>query len=162
MAELLERFTQEIITERDLRKMMPEWPSSLVRDYIAFKRNVFITAETVGNIDDRLDAIELRLDLVEARLDLVEARVTYLEGSIVVTAIDVTAVGNTTIICTDALTVTMAASPLEKDVVKVKATNGNVTISGNGNTIDGETSVIIRRNFTGLDMVYSSNGWSIV
>ena len=82
----------------------------------------------------------------------------------IVTAVDVTAEGNTTIICTDALTVTLNASPLDKDLVKVKQTNGNVTIDGNGNNIDGDSSVIIRRNFTGLDMVYSSvlGAWSIV
>ena len=154
---LLERFTQEVVTERELKKLMPEWPSSLIRDYIAFKRNVFISAEIIGGMEERLD-------IIEAALIILAARIAYLEGSIVVTAVNVTASGNTTIICTDALTVTMNSTPLDKDLVKVKARNGNVTIDGNGNNIDADSSVIIRRNFTGLDMVYSSvlSAWSIV
>ncbi len=158
MAEpLLERFTQEVITERELKKLMPEWPSMMIRDYISFKRNTIITAVSVGDSDDRLDAIE-------AELIVLAARITYLEGTIVVTAVNVTATGNTTIICTDKLTVILATTPLDKDLVKVKQTNGNVTINGNGKNIDGDSSVIMRRNFTGLDMVYSSvlGAWSIV
>ena len=120
--------------------------------------------DNIGSQQDQIDAIKLRLDAIEGRLDAVEARLTYLEGTMVVTAVSVTATGNTTIICTDALTVTFDASPLDKDLVKVKARNGNVTIDGNGKNIDGNDSVIIRRNFTGLDMVYSSelDAWSIV
>jgi len=120
--------------------------------------------DQVSDIVIDLDQINDRLDLIESRLDLVEARVTYLEGSIVVTAVNVTASGNTTIICTDALTVTLNTNPLDKDLVKVKQTNGNVTIDGNGNNIDGDSSVIMRRNFTGLDLVFSSSAdaWFIV
>ena len=115
-------------------------------------------------INDRLDAIELRLTAIEAELIVLAARIAYLEGTMIVTAVDVTAAGNTTIICTAALTVTLAADPLDKDLVKVKQTNGSVTISGNSKNIDGDSSVIMRRNFTGLDMVYSStaDAWFIV
>ena len=164
MPDLIEDFTQEVVTERELKKLRPDWPSALIRDYISFKRNVFITASETGDNGDRLDAIELRLDLIEAALIIINARLTYLEGTMVVTAVNVTASGNTTIICTDSLTVTMALNPLDKDLVKVKQTNGNVTIDGNGNNIDGDSSVIMRRNFTGLDMVYSStaDAWFIV
>ena len=120
--------------------------------------------DEVSEIAIDLDTINDRLDAIKLRLDSLEARVTYLEGTIVVTAVNVTAAGNTTIICTAAVTVTLAAEPLNKDLVKVKQTNGNVTIDGNGNNIDGDSSVTMRRNFTGLDMVYSSvlGAWSIV
>jgi len=120
--------------------------------------------DQVGEIVLDLTTVNNRLDAIEDRLDLLEPRVTYLEGTIVVTAANVTAAGNTTIICTAAVTVTLAADPLDKDLVKVKATNGNVTIAGNGNNIDGDSSVTMRRNFTGLDMVYSSSAdaWFIV
>lgn len=120
--------------------------------------------DKVSDILIDLDEVNNRLDEIDNRLDLLDARVTYLEGSLVVTAVNVTASGNTTIICTDTLTVTLALSPLDKDLVKVKATNGNVTIAGNGNNIDGDGSVIMRRNFTGLDMVFSStaDAWFIV
>lgn len=106
---------------------------------------------------DEIDAILIRLDEIEARLD-------YLEGSTIVTAIDHTTEGNQTVICTASLTVTLALDPLDRDLVVIKATNGNVTINGNGNNIDGDNTVIIRRNFTGLDMQYSleADAWFIV
>ena len=112
----------------------------------------------------RVAALELRMSIVELRLDLVEDRVTYLEGTTVVTAVDVAASGNQVIICTDSLTVTMALAPLDKDVVEVKATNGKVIIDGNGNTIDGSSTVTIRRDNTGLSMEYSStaDAWFII
>ena len=45
MANTIENFTQEVVTERELRVLMPDWPPSLIRDYIAFKRNLVTTAE---------------------------------------------------------------------------------------------------------------------
>jgi len=113
--------------------------------------------EASDGTQDQIDNINIRLDELEARLD-------YLEGTTVVTAVGHTAEGNQTVICTDSLTVTLALEPLDRDLVVIKATNGNVTISGNGNNIDGNSSVIIRRNFTGLDMEYSSeaDAWFIV
>lgn len=45
MANTVDDFTQEVITERELRILMPDWPPSLVRDYIAFKRNLVTTAD---------------------------------------------------------------------------------------------------------------------
>ena len=125
---------------------------------------IFDGGEAIEDILLAIIEIELRLDIAEIRLDLLEARVTYLEGSTVVTAIDVTAEGNQLIICTDALTVTMNAEPLDKDVVEVKATNGKVIINGNGNTIDGESTITIRRNNTGLSMEFSTtaDAWFII
>jgi len=113
---------------------------------------------------EAIEAILLAIIDIELRLDLLEDRVTYLEGTTVVTAIDVTATGNQVIICTDILTVTMAATPLDKDVVEVKATNGQVIIDGSGNTIDGSSTVTIRRDNTGLSMEYSSvaDAWFII
>ena len=57
------------------------------------------------------------------------ARIAYLEGTIVVTAVNVTATGNTTIICTDSLTVKMNSTPLDKDLVK-EYKEGIIALSG--------------------------------
>ncbi len=112
----------------------------------------------------RVIALELRMAAVELRMTVVEDRVTYLEGSTVVTAVDVTAEGNQVIICTDAVTVTLALSPLDKDVVEVKRTNGLVTVAGNGNTIDGSSEITLTRDFIGYSMEYSStaDAWFIL
>lgn len=45
MVSTVDDFTQEVITERELRILMPDWPPSLVRDYISFKRNLVTTAD---------------------------------------------------------------------------------------------------------------------
>ncbi len=112
----------------------------------------------------RVDALELRMDAVELALQLLQDRVTYLEGSTVVTAVDVTAEGNQVIICTDAVTVTLALAPLDKDVVEVKRTNGLVTVAGKGNTIDGSSEITLTRDFIGYSMEYSStaDAWFIL
>ena len=55
-----------------------------------------------GGGTDKVSEIELDLDTINERLSSLESRLTYLEGTIIVTAVDVTAFGNTTIICTDA------------------------------------------------------------
>jgi len=123
-----------------------------------------------GGGTDLVSVIGPRLDALELRMTLLEARVTYLEGTIVVTAIDVTASGNTTIICTAAVTVTLAAAPLDKDLVSIKAINGDkIIINGNGKTVEGDTTLTIRQNRAskikaGLTMRYSSsiNTWVLV
>lgn len=100
----------------------------------------------------------------DASLGTLTERVEYLEGSTVVTAVDVTTIGNQTVICTDELTVNLTIEPNDRDVVKVKQANGNVIINGNGKTIDGDSTVTLRRNFTGLSMEFSStaDAWFIL
>lgn len=149
------QFAQEVVTERELKRLRPDWPNTLIRDYITSKRgSLLITGE---------------IEAIKIRLTALEGRVTYLKGTIVVTAVDVTAAGNTTIICTAAVTVRLASSPLDGDLVSIKAINGDkIIIDGNSNTIDGETSVTIRRNKAskikaGLTMRFSTiEGWVLV
>ncbi len=45
MVNTVENFTQEVVTERELKRLAPDWPPSLIRDYIELKRNVVITAD---------------------------------------------------------------------------------------------------------------------
>ena len=161
------RLPDKLLADDELRSYFTVQQEDMYRLWLRSGGGTDQVSEIVLDVDAisaRLDAIELRLDSIEAELIVLAARIAYLEGSIVVTDVNVTASGNTTIICVDALTVTMNSTPLDKDLVKVKTTNGNVTIDGNGKNIDADSSVIIRRNFTGLDMVYSSvlNAWSIV
>ncbi len=120
--------------------------------------------EAIEDLQDQINAIIVRLDANEAAIADLQARVEYLEGTTVVTAVDVTAEGNQVIICTDAVTVTLALSPLDKDVVEVKRTNGLVTVAGNGNTIDGSSEITLTRDFIGYSMEYSStaDAWFIL
>ena len=43
------------VTERELKSLMPDWPSTLIRDYISFKRNLVTTA----NLEDSIELIVL-------------------------------------------------------------------------------------------------------
>lgn len=132
----------------------------MVSDYASLKRDLV----AVSDSDDEI------ISIILTRLDAIEARLDYLEGSLVVTAVNVTTAGNTTIVCTAAVTVTLAAAPLDRDLVSIKAFNGDkIIINGNGKTMDGETQLIIRRNKkaktkTGLSMRYSSSlsSWSLL
>lgn len=154
------RLPEKLLQDDELRQFFSTMQEDMYRLWLRSGGGT----DQVSDITIDLDEVNDRLDAIEIRLNLVEARVSYLEGTMVVTAVNVTVSGNTTIICTSALTVTLASAPLDKDLVKVKQTNGNVTINGNGNNIDGDSSVIMRRNFTGLDLVFSStaDAWFIV
>ena len=174
MAEVIGEFSQIFLTYKDVAEANPHWTQKMVEDYLAGKRElgsvVEFVNEEVAAIKVRLDAIELRLDLIEARLDAIEARLDYLEGLTVVTDVDVTTEGNTTIICTAPLTVTLADTPLDRDTVSIKAQSGDkIIIEGNGNTIDGQATLTIRTNKqtkikTGLTMQYSSEAdeWFLI
>ena len=90
---------------------------------------------------------------------------------------DVTAItGNYSVLSTDnliavgiltsAITITLPASPSIGDTYKIKDTRGsalanNITISGNGNNIDGATNFVIATNFAFLSLVFTGTYWSI-
>lgn len=149
-----------------------------MRDYFIYQQEYLFKlwlrsgggTDTVSEIVIDLDGINSRLDAIEVRLGLIEARLDYLEGSTVVTATNHTTEGNQVVICTAAVTVTLAASPLDRDEVSIKAINGDkIIINGNGETIDGEATVTIRANNknkikTGLTMRFSSelSGWVLI
>jgi hypothetical protein len=157
MADIVNEFEIVLVSYQDVKAEHPFWSDVAVEDYQARGRDVIRSAGAVNAINEEIV-------IIKARLDALEARVTYLEGSTVVTAVNITSSGNQVIICTDALTVTLAATPLDKDVVEVKVTNGKVIIDGNGNTIDGSDKVTVRRDNTGLSMEYSStaDAWYIL
>lgn len=160
MASTASEFTSRYLTHRDVREANPDWTDGMVDDYLALKRDVITFADSFdGDLESlliRVAILELKVLALEIRIALLEDRVTYLEGTLVVTAVDHTTIGNQTVICTDALTVILTASPNDKDIVIVKVSNGNVTIDGNGRTIDGDLSILLRRNFIGLQMQYSA------
>jgi len=64
-------------------------------------------------------------------------------SDVVSTDVDYTTIGDQTIICTEALTVTLNDEPDDQEVAKIQVTNGDVTIDGNGINIDGDTDVTI-------------------
>ena len=72
MVDLAESFTQEVVTERELKSLVPDWPSSLIRDYISFKRNVLITSEVIDSLQGQIDVINARLDVIESDIALLQ------------------------------------------------------------------------------------------
>lgn len=77
-----------------------------------------------------------------------------IKDDVVVTSNDYLTIGDQTIICTAKLTVTLNATPDDRELVKVHANNGRVDIKGNGKKINKEDDAIIRRNFTTWDILY--------
>lgn len=77
---------------------------------------------------------------------------------------NLTTSGNQTLVCTAALTVTLNDKPQDGETVRVKSTNGDVTISGNGKNIDGESTYTIVVNYECINCVYSvlDDEWFIV
>tara|TARA_R110002020_G_scaffold121837_1_gene276884 strand:- start:86 stop:571 length:486 start_codon:yes stop_codon:yes gene_type:complete len=84
------------------------------------------------------------------------------------TDIDYTTIGDQTIICNDALTVTLNAEPKDREQVKVIISNGDVTVDGNGKLINklSDATIIFKNLVTtaALDIVYilELDEWFIV
>lgn len=82
--------------------------------------------------------------------------------------VDYTTIGDQTIICTDALTVTLNDKPKDRESLKVIVSNGDVTVAGNGKLINKEAdqTVIFNNLVTTatLDIVYilDADEWFIV
>lgn len=66
------------------------------------------------------------------------------------------------------LTVTLPAAPTVGQMYYIKDRDGNasggnrITIAGNGNTIDGNASVQIRKAYASFTLIYSGTEWHIV
>lgn len=102
---------------------------------------------------------------LRAMIAKLRARVVYLEGATVVTAIDHTVdnivTGHQTIVCTAAVTITLDATPNDRDrtIVKVGQKNTKVIIDGNGKLIEADSTMTLRPLNTarqiGMDLEYS-------
>jgi hypothetical protein len=85
-----------------------------------------------------------------------------------VTGIDYVTIGDQTVICNDALTVTLNAEPKDREQLKVIISNGDVTVNGNGKLINKLTDVtIIFKNLVTtatLDIIYilETDEWFII
>jgi len=71
------------------------------------------------------------------------------------------------VICanTSAITVTLHAKAKDGDQVTIKRTGtGSVTVSGNGNTIDGSSTIVLGSAYAGPHLIYTAAAgeWSIV
>jgi hypothetical protein len=88
-----------------------------------------------------------------------------------VTSISTTLTNNDYLLLVDTtslITATLPASPVDGQIYKIKDYNGNaftnnITVSGNGKTIDGASSAFINSDRGGLELVFSTttNGWNI-
>ncbi len=107
------------------------------------------TAENQAEIDDNINQDQARQEL---RRDFS------------VQSSDYTTLDSEIVVCTDKMTITLNATPDDQELVSIQASNGVVVIEGNGNTINNETSAVIRRNFTTWDLLYGVeiNGWIII
>ncbi len=88
--------------------------------------------------------------------------------SVVTTNIDYTTSGRQIIICTAALSVTLNSEPKDMEEAKIKISNGDVTILGNGRLVDNETDItVIFNNVQGLaviDLIYTidTDSWWVL
>ena len=70
------------------------------------------------------------------------------------------------VVVTSDVTITLNATPDDGEKVEVKrvTTAGNVTVDGNGNNIDGDTTFTLLSNYGAYDFIYSvtEGGWLIL
>ena len=91
-----------------------------------------------------------------------------IKDDLISTSINYTTIGDQTIICTGAVTVFLNETPNDRELAKVKITNGDVTINSGSRLIDNQTDItVIFKNLQGLatlDCVYTieTDSWWIV
>lgn len=86
------------------------------------------------------------------------------KDDVVVTAVDYTTIGNQTVVCTNTITIKLNDEPDDRELAKIHASDGRVDINGNGKKINKQDDVIIKRNFTTLDILYlvEMDEWVII
>lgn len=94
-----------------------------------------------------------------------KTRVVTAAGTITVSTTDILIVVNKTVGA--ATTVTLPASPTTERLVMVKDGKGdalanNITIDGNGKTIDGAATLVIYTNYQRAGMIYNGTEWNQV
>jgi len=64
----------------------------------------------------------------------------------------------------DAIEIKLDDSPADGDEVLIKRQNGQVTLIGNGNTIDGELNKVLNTKYDVIRVLYTSSGeeWSVM
>ena len=83
---------------------------------------------------------------------------------VTVTTSTYTTTTSAVLLCTVPTVITLNLAPTNSETVTVNRTNGEVTVNGNGRTINGEASITLSRDKTSLDFFYSSdlNKWYII
>ena len=121
--------------------------------------------ELTDNSNVSLDDIARALaGLTEFDDIFTESAKDQLKDDVVVTAVDITTIGDQIIVATEKLTVKFNATPQDRELLKIQATNGRLKLNGNGKKINGELDAIIRRNFTTWDILYvvELDSWIII
>ena len=162
MANTEQLFQAVFLTYSDVKQANPSWSDRMIEDYLTIKRDVSLVANVGDDVEARVAINEISIAAIKLRLDALESLmpVSYYIIS------DHTVTANETITCGNAtgITVTLPISPIDQQRVSVKRVNAEVAYNGNGKLIDGETTIIINRKYTGLTIEYSANAgyWSII
>ena len=81
-----------------------------------------------------------------------------------VTTSTYTTTTSSVLLCTVPTVITLNLAPTNSETVTVNRINGEVTVDGNGRSINGEASHILSKDTTSIDFFYSSdlNQWYII
>ena len=148
-------------------------PRPLTRNELA---RFLPTQRAIRAFEKLFDLIPSDLETLTALIEEVANEVSNVQGkanaalSLVpeqklasVTSSDYTTANSEKVICSDSVVVTLNDIPDDFELVTIVATNGKVTIEGNGRNISGRSSVTISQNYNSLNLMYSIelNEWLI-
>jgi hypothetical protein len=90
----------------------------------------------------------------------------HVHESIAIKTANYTTVQSETVICTNTseITITLNATPVDKEIISVKSTTTNIVNVTSSKLIDGETTIIITSKYDCPKIIYSStqDTWFIV
>ena len=121
-------------------KSLTGWPDAMVEDYLNILDNLISLAEAIDENDT--DNVDISNSILSSAL----LPLKYQPTSDTVSA-DYSTAGDQILLCSnsDRVTVTLSDTPDDFEFVKVKRTNGEIVIDGNGKQIDGADTVTIKR-----------------
>ena len=137
----------------------PRRGESLTKDGVGtlrFLEYLERTAAEVNNNTDDQTEFEDNTGFVLTQRDFLR--------SVSVQSADYTTSESEIVICTAKMIVTLNSNPDDQELVSIQASNGVVIVDANGNTINGETDAVIRRNYTTWDLIFlvEIKGWIII
>lgn len=135
----------------------------LTKDGIGTLRFLDYLEGTAAEVNNNTDNNTDNQTELEDNTGVVLTRRDFLR-SVSVQSADYTTSESELVICTDKITVTLNSKPDDQELVSIQASNGVVIVDANGNTINGETDAVIRRNYTTWDLIFlvEIKGWIII
>jgi hypothetical protein len=158
MAETTSSLLRGLVLSAFEIKELTGWPDAMVEDYLNILRNLITLADSIDEISSEAT------DVSGLTFPYPFQSLRFIPDTVVVYG-DYTLPTTQRVICANATpsTITMNDAPEDMETAYITRAMDQITIDGNGKTINGETSITVTEQYTTLNIVYITeiDGWII-